>query len=159
MKTLITAGLFAALAFAQGPGPRGGPGTPPDPQAMVQRRVDSLATLLDLTDAQKTQATTIYTGALTAAQSIETSLRSTRQALADAVKANATATIDQLSATIGTATGQLIAINSKADAAFYSILTPDQQTKFDTMHHGPGGFGPMEHGGFGRSRMHGPRGQ
>jgi len=57
----------------------------------------------------------------------------------DAVKKNDTAAIDQLSATIGTETGQLSAIQNKADAAFYAILTPDQQAKYDKA--GPRGRG------------------
>lgn len=160
--TLFTAAcISAALAFAQGPRPRQQGGTPPDPQTMIQNRVEHMATLLDLTDAQKTQATTIFTTAFTASQNIEPNLRTTRQSLNDAVKQNAAATIDQLSATLGSLTGQLIGINSKAEAAFYAILTADQQAKYDAMPHGgPGGPGPMmEHGGFSRFGGHGPRGQ
>ena len=153
---LAAACISAGLALAQGPGPGGPRGTPPDPQTMIQNRVDHLATLLNLTDSQKTQATTIFMNALTASQALETNLRTSRQSLAAAVKQNAPAAIDQAASAIGTATGQLLAINSKADAAFYAILTPDQQAKFDAMPHfgmgGPGG--PMMHGGFGSSHMH-----
>jgi hypothetical protein len=60
-----------------------------------------------------------------------------------AVKNNATSVIDQLSSAIGTLNGQVLAIQSKADAAFYAILTSDQQTKLDQSGglNGPGGFG------------------
>jgi len=111
---------------------------------MIQNRVNRLATLLGLTDAQKTQATTIFTNAFTASQAIQTNLDTARQSLDAAVTANSTATIDQVAGTIGTLQGQLLAINSKADAAFYAILTSDQQTKYDAMPHGGpgGGFGP-----------------
>ena len=145
-RYLAAAAFSAALVFAQGPRPRGfGPaGTPPDPATMIQMRVSYLVSLLGLSDAQKTQATTIFTNASTAAQSILTNVQTDRDALAAAIKANSTATIDQLAASIGTLEGQLTAINAKADAAFYAILTAAQQATYDSMPHGgPGmpGFG------------------
>lgn len=112
---------------------------------MIQMRVSYLASLLTLTDAQKTQATTIFTNAYTAAQSIHATLQTEHDALAAAVKANNTNAIDQAAASIGTLEGQLTSINAKADAAFYAILTAAQQATYDsTPHGGPGGhgFGP-----------------
>lgn len=129
--------LSAALAFAQGPGMQ--PGTPPDPQTMAQMRVNFLAVQLSLTDAQKTTALSIYTNAYTASQTIQTSLQTNRQSISDAVKANNTSAIDQLSLVSGTLNGQLTAINAKAEAAFYAILTTDQQKIYAT--HPPGGPG------------------
>jgi len=115
---------------------------------MIQMKVDRLATLLSLTDAQKTEATTIFTNAYNSSQSIHTSLQTDQQTLSTAVKANDTAAIDQVSATIGTLQGQLAAINAKADAAFYAILTADQKAKYDALPHGGPGFGPPGRGGF-----------
>lgn len=135
------AALSATLVFAQRPGSRVA-GTPPDPATMIQMRVDRLATLLSLTDAQKAQATTIFTDAFTAGQSIHTSLQTDHDSLSAAVKANDTASIDKVSGLIGTLHGQLTAINSKADAAFYAILTADQKAKYDALPHGGPGFGP-----------------
>jgi Spy/CpxP family protein refolding chaperone len=147
---LAAAAFSAALVFAQGPHPRGfgASGTPPDPATMIQMRVSYLVSLLGLSDAQKTQATTIFTNAYTAAQSILTSVQTDRGALAAAIKADSPATIDQLAASIGTLEGQLTAINAKADAAFYAILTAAQQATYDSMPHGgPGGpGGPGGHG-------------
>jgi len=123
-------------------------GNPPDPATMVQRRVKFLTTLLSLTDAQASQATTIFTNAQTAASSLETSLRDARQAMAAAVKNNDTAAIDTQATSAGTMMGQLMAIQGKANAAFYAILTADQKTKFDQLGHGFGpGFGPGGMGG------------
>ncbi len=153
--------LLAGLSFAQqGRGPRrmgAGNGQPPDPAAMIQMRVNHLATVLNLTDAQKAKATTIFTDAHTASQSVRTSMQSAHQSLADAIKKNDAGTIDSVAMTIGNATGQLTAIQAKADAAFYAILTADQQAKFDQMPRGGpgGGFGP---GPFGRPPR-GPQGQ
>ena len=141
LKLLTAAALAAGCIFAQGPGGQ----MPPDPQTMIQRRVNMLANQLSLTDDQKAKATTIFTSAFTSSQSIQQSLQSNHQALADAVKKNDAAAIDTLSSAAGTLNGQLTAINSKAEAAFYAILTADQQTKLDSEPHrgpgGPGGFG------------------
>ena len=152
-KLLSAAALSAALVFAQ----RGPGGAPPDPATMIQMRVGFLANSLTLTDDQKARATTILTDAATASESIHTSERANRQALGDAVKQNNVGAIDQLSVTAGTLAGQLTAIDSKANAAIYALLTPDQQAKFDTIPHGGPGGGPGPGGagaaGFrGRSR-------
>lgn len=142
--TVILAFGLSALAHAQGPG------GPPDPAAMVQMRVSRLTTLLSLTTAQQSSATTIFTDAITAGQTIRTSLDANRQSIAQAVKKNDTASIDQLAATAGALDGQLTAINGKAEAAFYAILTADQQAKYDALPGGgPGGPGPAGFPGFG----------
>ena len=150
-RILVAIGLSAVLVLAQRPRPLDASGTPPDPQTMAQMRVNRLATLLSLTDAQKATALTIFTNATTASEGIQSTLRSARESLADAVKKNP-GLIDGLASQIGIYEGQLIAIDSKAEAAFYAILTPDQQTKYDNMPGGgPGGRmgpgGPMGMGG------------
>jgi hypothetical protein len=140
----LAAALWTASGFAQGPG------APPDSQTMIKMRVERLAAELSLTDAQKTSATTIYTNASSASQSIQTHLQSNRQSLSDAIKRNDTAAIDQLSITSGTLSGQVTAIDSKAEAAIYALLTADQKTKYDAVpRRGPGGP---------RGRMGGPGG-
>ena len=113
--------------------------TPPDTATVVQRQVSFLTTLLTLTTGQVTQATTIFTTAINAITPLQASIATARTSLSAAVKSNATATIDQLSTTIGTLTGQITAIDNKADAAFYALLTADQKTKLDQL--GADGFG------------------
>lgn len=133
--------VTAALAFAQG-GPRDG-GRSSDPAARIEMRVNFLANWLTLTDAQKSATSKIYTDAQTASESLRTRMETARTALKDAVKKNATTTIDQMALEIGSLTGQLTAIEGKADAAFYALLTAEQKTKYDA---GParrgGGMGP-----------------
>jgi len=149
--------MTAVLAMAQGRsgmGPGGG-GAPPDPAKMIEMRVNMLATHLSLTDAQKTQATKIFTDAQTASQTARDDTKAAHESMRDAVKSNNTAAIDQLARDIGAATTQLTAIESKAQAAFYAILTAEQKTKMDSMPMrgagGPGGFG-MSPAGMGRGR-------
>jgi Spy/CpxP family protein refolding chaperone len=125
-------------------------GAPPDPATMIEHRVSFLKTVLSLTDAQATQATTIYTNAAEAAGPLRTQLSTARESIRDAVKNNNAAAIEQLSATIGALTGQMTAIQSKAEAAFYAILSADQRTKYDEVGRGPFGPGGFRPGG-GRS--------
>ncbi len=98
---------------------------------MVQMKVSHLTALMSLTDEQKSTATSIFTDAVTA----QSRLASV------AVKVGDSAAIDQLAAAIGTVGGQLTAINAKADAAFYLILTVDQQSKLESM---PFGHAPAK---------------
>ncbi len=148
--TLAAGVLAAGLVLAQPPNGHGG--TPPDPAAMVARQVDRLTTLLTLTDAQKQQATTIFTNAVTAETPIRTNLQTAHTSLVTAVRGGDTASIDNLSAQIGSLTGQEVDVQSKAEAAFYKLLTPDQQTKYLAAH-GPDGF----HRGPAGARFGGPR--
>lgn len=156
MQFIAGAALSVALVAAQMPGRGNGPGggTPPDPQKMVEMRVNMLSKILSLTDEQKAAATKIFTDAATANQALREQIAAAHEALGTAVKASNTAAIEQAARDIGTYTGQMAATEGKAEAAFYQLLTPDQQKTFDAMpHRGPGGRGPgmgMHPGGMGR---------
>jgi len=138
MKTFLRGSAVAALVagalFAQSQF-----GGPRDPAAMIENRVAHLTALLTLTPSQVTQATTIFTNAQTASSTLQTTLNADRTSMQAAVKTNSTSTIDQLASSIGTLTGQITAIQNKAEAAFYAILTPAQQTALGAA--GGGGFG------------------
>jgi hypothetical protein len=150
-KTTGFALLLAGAALAQPPfrAHDTNSGTSPDSTTMIANQVARLTTLLDLTTAQATQATSILTAAQTATTSLMTTLNTDQTSLQTAITSNATATIDQLSSAIGTINGQLLDIRSKAEAAFYVILTSTQQAKVTTLGgpgilggNGPGGPGP-----------------
>ena len=153
---LSLAALLAVALAAQPPFGVLTSSSPPDPATLVQHKVARLTSLLTLTESQQSQATTIFTTSQTAITPIRTTLSQAWTSMQAAVKTNAPATIDQLAASIGTATGQITAIQNKADAAFYAILTADQQAKLNARpgpgFGGPGG--PMGGGMGGR----GPRG-
>jgi Spy/CpxP family protein refolding chaperone len=160
---LLSFAVLSGLAFAQGPaqGRQRGGSTPPgapnqerpamDPARAVEMRVNMLTRFLELTADQATQATTIFTNAANASQTLRTASSENRTALREAIKANNFATIDQLSNALGITSGQLMAIDAKAEAALYNILTADQKAKYDQR----GGFGfgggggPMGPGGMG----------
>jgi hypothetical protein len=135
LASIVT--LTAVALLAQGPRPdnanRGGGGSgssnPPDVATVVARQVKFLTTLLTLSTAQATQATTIFTAALNAITPLETQITTAETVLSTAIKANTTAAITTQAAAIGTAQGQIVGIKANADAAFYLLLTADQKTK------------------------------
>ncbi|MGC4048465.1 MAG: Spy/CpxP family protein refolding chaperone [Paludibaculum sp.] len=105
--------------------------------------MEMLTKQLGLSDAQKASATTIFTDAETATTKARANVSTIHDTLAAAVKKNDTVAIDQAATQLGVISGQVTSIQSKAEAAFYAILSPDQQSKFDSMPHGPGGMGGM----------------
>ena len=124
------------------------PPKPPSAADMAKHRVKTLTSLLNLTSAQQQQATTIYTNAAKAQQAIIENGKETHDTLRTAIKNNDGATIDQVASTMGQNAAQLTSIKAKADAAFYQILTSDQQTKLSDLESehlglldGPGGPG------------------
>lgn len=127
--------------------------TPPTPAQAAQHRIGRLTTLLTLTSEQQTQATTIFAAEQNAASSLGTSMKEARAALRTAVEGNDTASISSVATQLGNLTTQQIEARAKADAAFYAILTGDQQAKYKELSargpggpHGPG-HGPRGHGG------------
>src|SRR3984885_9759064 len=124
--------------------------TPPTPAQMVANQVTRLTKLLDLNSTQQASATTIFTTEQTALATIRTSMKTARTALQTAIKSNDTTIIGTQAAQIGTLNGQEVLAQATAAGAFYAILMPDQQTKYDTL--GPLGGGPG--GGFGGPGPH-----
>jgi hypothetical protein len=82
-------------------------------------------------------------------------MRTAHQTLNTAVKNNDAGGIEQAATMLGTLTAQQTTSDSKAQAAFLQLLTPDQLTKYNSLH--PfGGMGPMPFGaGPGGARFHG----
>lgn len=146
--------LYAGIVFAQGPfGPRGM--TPPDPATMIANQVARLTTLLDLNTGQAASITGILTTAQASIATLQTALQTDQTSLATAITSGTTATIDSLSSAIGTLQGQILDINSKAEASIYGLLNSTQQTKVTTLGGlGMLGGGPGGPGGPGRGPGH-----
>jgi Spy/CpxP family protein refolding chaperone len=133
VSLLLTLGVSATFLFAQKPD------GPPDPATRVQRHIQHLTKMLSLTEAQQQQATTIFTNEATGASSIHNDMKTAHQNLNNAIKNNDQNGITQAANTIGNLTSQMIASRAKAQAAFYQILTPDQQTRLSQFEsEGPG---------------------
>lgn len=145
MKKLVTLVLAAVIAI-----PMFGQTSskPPSPAERAQHQVKALTTLLNLTSAQQQQATTIYLSAAKAEQGVRQSEKDVQESLHSAIKNNDTTTIDEISGTLAQSMAQLTSIKAKADAAFYQILSAEQQSKFSDLESqhlggldGPGGPG------------------
>jgi Spy/CpxP family protein refolding chaperone len=146
MKNTL-AGLFLALTLAVALPAQSSTATSPSPGNHVQNHVRFLTSQLSLTVEQQSQAATIFTSASTAEENLHTSMKTAHQSLNDAVKSNNVTSIEQLSNTIGNLTGQMTLAQSKARAAFYQILTPEQQTKLQQIESQHQGFGGHQHPG------------
>jgi Spy/CpxP family protein refolding chaperone len=102
-----------------------------DPTAMI----DHFGRVLDLTDAQKQAAKTLFSDAKAQAEPIASQLKQGHELMAAAVKGNRSDTeIIDIAARQGVLVGQLAAIHAKAMARFYAQLTPEQKTKADAIH-------------------------
>jgi|YNPMSStandDraft_1061717.scaffolds.fasta_scaffold09277_1 Spy/CpxP family protein refolding chaperone len=128
VAALVMAGAMGVQAQMRGFG-----GAPPSPEEMVQARVERLSQWLSLSDSQKTQALKIFTDAQAAVQPYRQQMAAARQALQAAVKANDAAGLDRASRDIGAATAEITLIESRAEASFYALLTPEQKQKYDQM--------------------------
>jgi Spy/CpxP family protein refolding chaperone len=158
LKAVLATALSASFLCAQTTsGSTSTPPAPPTPAEMAANQVARLTTLLDLTGAQQNTATTLFTTDYTAQATIATSLQTAQTALQTAVLANDTKGIGAAAAQIGTLTGQQVLADATADAAFYAILTTDQQTKYATLKQ-PGVGGPGGQGGPGGPPPGGPGG-
>ena len=141
--TILAVAAMATVLFAQGMPKH-------DPQQHIQDHVKFLTTVLSLTPQQQQQATTIFTNASASHSQVHDSMKTAHQALETAIKNNDAAGIEQASTQIGNLIAQMTASHAKAQAAFYQILTPEQQTKFNELQaegHGHNMMfgGPMMH--------------
>jgi Spy/CpxP family protein refolding chaperone len=133
---LTAAAVLAASAgtvalHAQPPGGMGGLHGGPRGEKILAL----LATHLDLTEAQKTQAGAIFTSARTQSEPVVTQLKQQRETVASAVKAGKTETeVRQLAAAAGPLAGQLAASHAAAMLKFYQILTVPQREKLEKLH-------------------------
>lgn len=97
--------------------------------------LDRVAQALNLTDAQKAQARTIFEQARVAAQPIREQMKQNHEKLSAAAKiSNNEADIQRLATEQGRLLGKVIAIHTEARAKFYQMLTPEQRVKDDQLH-------------------------
>ena len=100
----------------------------------MQRHWARISQALNLTDAQKAQAKTIFGQARETAKPVRDQLKGNRQALTAAVKSDNRSDIERLSTARGRLMGKMVAIRTEASAKFYQMLTPDQRAKADQLH-------------------------
>lgn len=132
LKVIGFVSLLATAGLAQHRGPRHFEG-----ESFAERRVHDMTRRVELTEQQRTQALAIFKDADREAGPLEDKLEQAERALREATRRNASSSeIDQLATTVGTLTGQLAAINAKADTAFHNTLTPKQR---ESIQRGPRG--------------------
>jgi Spy/CpxP family protein refolding chaperone len=137
VKFATVAAMAAGMALAQAPATPAAPAQQKTGKAWTARRGamrQHMMQALNLTDAQKQQAKTIFHDARQKAQPLRDQLKQNREALTAAVKADDVARIHSLTAERGKLEGQMLGIRTEAMAKFYSNLTPDQKAKADQMH-------------------------
>ena len=152
LKAVVLAALMAPLVLAQTTTTTP---TPPTIAEIVAGMVAHYTTLLDLTSAQQATATTIFTTQQTGLQALQTSMQTAQTALQTAITSNSASGLSAAATAIGSLTAQQTLIQATGTAAFYAILTSDQQTKFTELNNppqggsgqgggpgGPGGGGP-----------------
>ena len=153
-KSIVTVLVFTTLSVSL----VFGQATASTTDQIVANLVKRLTALLTLTTAQQAQATTIYTTEQTALSGLNTSLQTAQTALEAAIKTNSLTGIITQATQIGSLTTQRVEAQAKAEAAFYAILTPDQQTKYSELHSvGLGGRGGPGGGGRGPGNFGGPQ--
>jgi hypothetical protein len=91
--------------------------------------VASITALLDLTDNQQTQATTILTAARESLINVRTNLKLAKKTLGSAAKANDTVAMGQASTAVGGWMTQKVSTAASANSAIFQMLTTDQQSK------------------------------
>jgi Spy/CpxP family protein refolding chaperone len=91
--------------------------------------ISFLTTHLSLLANQQSQLTSIFADASASHAELKTSIKSTRRTLGQSVKNNDAAAINKTSAAIGTLVAQRHATGAHAYAAFFQLLTADQQAK------------------------------
>ncbi|HEY1342767.1 MAG TPA: Spy/CpxP family protein refolding chaperone [Bryobacteraceae bacterium] len=138
MQFATVAALAAGMAFAQtqAPAPQPGQGKHFAGKGRFARRGFARGRMmqaLNLTDAQKQQAKSIFQESRQSTQPLRAQLKQDRQALAEAAKAGNTTQIQQLSTDAGSVLGKLTAARAEAMGKFYNILTPEQKAKADAM--------------------------
>ena len=103
--------------------------TVPKSEAKQAKYIRFLTTLLSLTPGQQAEAATIFATASAAVAEVKKNRKSARQTLGQSVSNNDNSRIRQTSIAIGTLTAQHHSIGAGANAAFFQLLTPDQQAK------------------------------
>jgi Spy/CpxP family protein refolding chaperone len=90
-----------------------------------------MTTLLSLTAAQQSETAKIFASASSSHAEVKKSVKGARQTLGEAVKNNDHDGINRVSNALGTLAAQHHSLGASAQAAFFQILTPDQQTKLN----------------------------
>jgi Spy/CpxP family protein refolding chaperone len=105
----------------------------PKTAAKQAKYISFLTTYLSLLPNQQDQTAHIFATASSSEAALKSSMKAARKSLAQSVKSNNTAGITQAAAAIGTLVAQRHTIGANANAAFFQLLTSDQQAKLSQL--------------------------
>ncbi|MBI4903700.1 MAG: Spy/CpxP family protein refolding chaperone [Acidobacteria bacterium] len=131
LNRLLTSVVLAALAV---PGSAGAqrPDGPPDPQQRQAFLMDIMGTQLNLNKDQRGQLQGILDRAREAATPLHEQVAKSREAIRNAIRdGKSGAALDPYHKQLGHQFAQLMAIESKAYAELFAILTPEQKASAD----------------------------
>ncbi len=138
-KTILsiagTAVMATGLIFAQ-TGATTTPATPPQHARQFHRggMFRMLGQKLNLTDAQRQQAKSIFQDMRTQAQPVRAQLKQNRQAVFNAIVAGQSADqVNQIAQASAPGIAQIAGLRAQAFQKFYATLTPAQQQQLQTM--------------------------
>ncbi len=101
---------------------------------MVNRRVESLAVIFNLTPEQQTEARTYFTKAANENENVEMNLRADHKTLSNDIKAMADQTkLSADAAAIGNDQGKILANDANAQEHFFEMLKPQEQAKYEKL--------------------------
>jgi Spy/CpxP family protein refolding chaperone len=92
-----------------------------------------LTTHLSLMSNQQAQLASIFAAASASDAEVKTNIKATRRSPGESVRNNDGAGINKTSAAIGTLVAQRHTIGANANAAFFQLLTADQQAKLNQL--------------------------
>lgn len=101
----------------------------PKNDAKAAKYVSSLSAAFSLSPSQQTQALTIFSQAASVRVGMKGQAKAARKSLSEAVRNGDAAAISQYSAVIANLKAQRISAGANAHAAFYQLLTPNQQSQ------------------------------
>ncbi len=118
----------------------------PDPTSSVRRQMQYWVDVLSLTPEQTEQVVSLFVEARKSQDALRSEFQVSRQNLGAAIKNNDANAIEQASELFGSLSAKSTSARAKAAAAFYQVLTAEQQTKFNQIEkdrHGPMLFGGL----------------
>jgi hypothetical protein len=107
--------------------------TIPKSAAKQTKYINFLTTYLSLLPNQKSQTESIFSTASASKAELKKNIKAARQSLSQAVKNNNLAGIGNASVAIGTLVAQRHSIGANANAAFFQLLTSDQQARLSQL--------------------------
>jgi Spy/CpxP family protein refolding chaperone len=134
LPLFTVAGLMAQSSTSPNPSTQEPTQTQRSMKGGRHHRMQRLSARLNLTPEQQQQVGAIFRDASAQQKPLRARLHEERASLTAAIKTDSEKQIDEITRRNADALAQMQAIHAKTMAKVYSILTPDQKAKFDTVY-------------------------